>query len=196
MGPEAGAHERSLIQLVGIGPLPPGFAEELAVRVSRRVAVPCQVRQTPSQTELRRVPGRDQVDADWLLGLLEARPLPAGAVAMGITALDLAIPIFTFVFGRARESGHAALVSAARLAPEFYGLAPDAALTRHRTVLEVLHELAHVGGLRHCPDAACLMSFAGSVERVDVRGVDFCPTCLRDLPRWLHPGGGEVTDVR
>jgi len=114
------------------------------------VAVPCQVSEAHDATELRRVPGRDQVDADWLLGLLEARPLPAGAVAMGITALDLAIPIFTFVFGRARELGHAALVSAARLAPEFYGLAPNAALTLHRAVIEVVHELGHVGGLRHC----------------------------------------------
>jgi hypothetical protein len=55
----------------------------------------------------------------------------------------------------------------------------------HRTLVEVVHELGHVASLVHCPDAACIMSFAGSVERVDVRGGDFCPACAAQLPPWL-----------
>ena len=45
---------------------------------------------------------------------------------VGVTSLDVGLPIFTFVFGRARQGGSAAVVSLARLEPAFYGLAPDA----------------------------------------------------------------------
>ena len=44
---------------------------------------------------------------------------------LGLTEQDLAIPIFTFVFGRARSGGWAAVVSLARLDPTFYGLPSD-----------------------------------------------------------------------
>lgn len=185
MGPEEDPPETTALHLVGLGPLAPGLLPELAARISRRVGLPCRVADHSLAADLPRIPGRDQVDADRLLAGLEARPLGSGVV-VGITALDVAIPIFTFVFGRARESGHAALVSLARLAPEFYGLPQDHELMKQRAVAEVLHELGHVTGLRHCRDASCLMSFAGSVERVDIRGSVFCPECLAQLPRWLR----------
>ena len=41
---------------------------------------------------------------------------------LGITGLDLYIPILTFVFGEAQMGGPCAIVSYHRLAQEFYGL--------------------------------------------------------------------------
>jgi archaemetzincin len=109
---------------------------------------------------------------------------------VGVTPKDVAIPIFTFVFGRARAGGSAALVSLARLDPAFYGLGQDNGLMAWRAVQEMLHELGHLALLGHCPDAACVMSFAGSVEKIDVRGAGFCARCAPGLPSWLaaHPG--------
>ena len=157
--------------------------EDLAARLSRRVHVPCLV-DAEARIDPPLLPDREQGDADALLAHLERRAV-AHEVTVAIVALDLGIPIFTFVFGRARQGGTAALVSLARLDPTFYGLPEDRERLTHRALVEVVHELGHVASLVHCPDAACIMSFAGSVERVDVRGGDFCPACAAQLPPWF-----------
>lgn len=165
--------------------LPRLVVEDLAARLSRHVAAPCRVVAEPD-LDPPKLPDRDQADADALLGLLEASAARPGVVLVGLTARDMSIPIFTFVFGRARQNGRAALVSLARLDPVFYGLPPDPERLAGRAVSEVLHELGHLGALAHCRDASCLMSFAGSVEKVDVRGSAFCASCAAKLPRWLR----------
>ena len=177
------------VHLLPLGPLSLVLLEDLASRLSRRLAVPCRVASSPLEAELPRLPDRDQIDADALLSRLEHRATDPEAVVVGVTALDLAIPVFTFVFGRARQGGRAALVSLARLDPGFYGSSPDGERKAERTVTEMLHELGHLASLSHCEDAACLMAFAGSVERVDVRGSVFCDLCRGRLPRWLREPG-------
>jgi archaemetzincin len=186
MGPTGEPRAIETLELVGLGPLSPGLAVELVTRLSRRVRAPCRLEVGDREPELPRVPGRAQIDADALLERLEARPLEAGAVVVGLTACDIAIPIFTFVFGRARSPGQAAVVSTARLDPAFYGLPTDPERTARRTIDEILHELGHVAGLRHCDDPACLMRFAGSVEHVDARGSEFCARCAARLPHALR----------
>jgi len=170
------------VRLVGFGPPPPLSLQDLAARVSRRVAVACRFEPFSDAEELPLIPGRDQVCADRLLARLEGEPIEPGAVRVGLVGVDIAIPIFTFVFGRARSGGHAAIVSTARLDPRFYGLPGNAALMARRTVDEILHELGHIAGLQHCVLPDCLMHFAGTVEQVDVRGSEFCPRCAAHLP--------------
>jgi archaemetzincin len=170
------------LELLAIGPLP-DTAAELALRLSCEVHLPCRL--AHGEVAVPPLLGRDgQGDADALLATLEARAAP-GAVLVGLTAQDLALPIFTFVFGRARQAGAAAVVSVARLDPVFYGLPPRPELRLRRTLDEVRHELGHAAGLVHCADRSCLMSFAGSVEKVDARGSAFCADCAGTLPAWL-----------
>lgn len=175
------------LHLVAVGPLAQAALEDLARRLSRRTSASWRVASLPREVTIPRLADRDQVDADALLAALEAREDPG--VSVGVTALDLAIPIFTFVFGRARRHGRAAVVSLARLDPTYYGLRADEERFAERATAEVLHELGHVAGLDHCPDASCLMSFAGSVEKGDVRGSEFCVACAELLPRWLRSPG-------
>jgi archaemetzincin len=175
------------LHLVPVG-VSQGDAEDLAARLSRRTRAPWRVSPASAAISLPPLPGRDQADADGLLAILDEQSSD-GAVAVGLTAADIAIPIFTFVFGRARQGGRAAVVSLARLDPAFYGLAPDRERLYERATAEVLHELGHVANLGHCNDASCLMSFAGSVEKVDVRGSAFCSACDALLPRWLRSSG-------
>lgn len=188
MGPD---HPPDSLRLLVIGPGPPLPVPDLAARLSRRVALPCHAGAPVEGLDLATLPGRGQVDADRLLARIHAWPAEPGAVLVGLTALDVAIPIFTFVFGRARLGGRAALVSTARLDPRFYGLPSDPLLAARRTTDEVIHELGHVAGLRHCDDALCLMRFAGSVDQVDARGSAFCPGCERRLPAWLETAGRD-----
>jgi len=152
-------------------------AEELVAHASAHLAVPCRLLEAPAGLALVRVPGRDQIDADRLLGAIEALDNPEGRALVGLTDRDLAIPIFTFVFGRARVGGHAAVVSLARLRPEHYGRPPDPALTARRATAEILHELGYVAGLGHCQDFQCLMRFSTDVEAADLRPMALCPAC-------------------
>jgi archaemetzincin len=176
------------VDLLPVGSLPAGTLEALAVRVSRRVETPCHVL-APGELESRRIPGRDQLDASALLEALETRVTGDSRLLVGVTGEDIAIPVFTFVFGLARSGGRACVVSLARADPAFYGLPADLDLQLDRTVAEILHELGHLATLDHCPDRSCLMSFAGNVERVDARGSRFCPVCAGRLPPWLRGGG-------
>jgi len=184
MAARGGPRTPEAVRLLPIGDMSRIRVEDLAARLSRRIPVPCRVDQAPLMAPPL-LADREQGDADALLAQLEAEAGAGREVTVGVVALDLAIPIFTFVFGRARQGGLVALVSLARLDPGFYGLPEDREILTHRTLVEVVHELGHVAGLPHCPDAACVMSFAGSVERVDVRGHDFCAACTVRLPPWM-----------
>jgi archaemetzincin len=151
--------------------------------VSRRVSVPCRLESVLSFEDLPLIEGRQQVDADAVLHILEARPRAAGRVVVGLTGLDIGTRIFRFVFGRARRSGDAAVVSLARLDPAFYGMPPDPRLTMHRLATEILHELGHVAGLGHCNDFSCRMHFVANVESLDLRGNGLCRRCKsREVP--------------
>ena len=96
---------------------------------------------------------------------------------LGVTDMDLCIPILTYVFGEAQVGGTAAVVSIARLRQEHYGLEPDRSLLRERLRKESLHELGHTFGLVHCPSRDCVMYLSNTVVDVDTRGRDFCRGC-------------------
>ena len=74
---------------------------------------------------------------------------------LGVTDVDLAIPMLSFLFGQAQFDGPVAVVSLCRLHQEFYGLPRRRRLLRERTVKEVLHELGHTFGLVHCAEPTC-----------------------------------------
>jgi archaemetzincin len=179
------------VHLLSVGSLPPGTLEALAARLSRRVELACHVL-PPRALPVRRIPGRDQIDAGALLEALEARAAAETGLLVGVAGEDIAVPVFTFVFGLARQGGRACVVSLSRTDPSFYGLPPDPDLRDERAVAEVLHEMGHLATLEHCPDRGCLMSFAGNIERVDTRGSRFCPSCAERLPHWLTPRGVRV----
>ena len=139
----------------------------------------------PFEGELPLLDGRTQVNADPLLEMLEAQA-ERGSLLIGLLALDIGSPLFTFFFGRARVAGHTAIVSLARLNPTYYGLPADRALTVRRAVWEMIHELGHVAGLSHCRTPACIMRLANSVDAVDLRGDRFCPECSAVLPDFFR----------
>jgi archaemetzincin len=108
--------------------------------------------------------------------LAQAAP-PDAARVLGITHVDLAIPMLSFLFGQAQLDGPIALISLCRLRQEFYGLPADATLLRERTVKEALHELGHSFGLTHCSERECPMSLATHIEAVDAKTDRFCARC-------------------
>ncbi len=112
---------------------------------------------------------------------------------LGVTEVDLAIPMLTFLFGQAQLDGPVAVVSLCRLRQEFYGLPPNDALLRERTIKEMLHELGHTFGLTHCPEPQCAMSLATHIDLVDTKKERYCARCGAHLARRLAVSNGEPT---
>ncbi|NKE72811.1 archaemetzincin family Zn-dependent metalloprotease [Candidatus Manganitrophus noduliformans] len=96
---------------------------------------------------------------------------------LGIVSVDLFAPDLNFVFGEADPREGVAVISIARLKPEFYGLPPNGSLLRLRILKEAVHELGHTYGLGHCPDPVCVMRFSNELQETDRKGASFCPEC-------------------
>jgi len=122
---------------------------------------------------------RNQYNSSLLLAkLLEIKPRNAHRI-LGITDLDLFIPILTFVFGEAQLNGPAAVVSIHRLRNQFYGLKRNEQLLRDRLEKETIHELGHTFGLIHCRNDLCVMNVSTYVENIDIKSSRLCQSCLR-----------------
>lgn len=94
-----------------------------------------------------------------------------------LTELDLYIPVLTFVFGEAQLSGKHSVVSVCRLHEEFYTGISNEKLLLERTIKEILHELGHNFGLKHCDNWECVMHSSLNVEQVDIKGNSYCKAC-------------------
>ena len=180
------------LEFLAVGPVPPALVTDVVTRVSRAVALPCRIAPAPEKLAAPLLEGRPQIDADRLLDEVERRAVQGGVVLAALVARDMGSPLFTHFFGRARLGGRALIVSVARLSPQFYGLADDAAIAARRAALEVVHELGHVAGLRHCDDARCLMRLAHNVDAVDLRGTTWCDVCAARLPPALRGAQGAM----
>jgi len=96
---------------------------------------------------------------------------------LGITAVDLYIPIFTFVFGEAQLDGKAAIISTFRPGESASNLRPPRPLFLERLIKLSVHELGHTFGLGHCRQPGCLMHFAANLEKLDQTHLEFCEYC-------------------
>lgn len=124
---------------------------------------------------------RGQYNSRILLRELLASAGPPPNRVLGLTAVDLFIPVLTYVFGEAQLGGQAALLSAHRLRPEVYGLPENPRLIRERVSKTALHELGHTYGLVHCHAPSCVMRSATYPEHVDLKEGRFCRACVRVL---------------
>ncbi len=123
-------------------------------------------------------PRRKQWSSTRIISWL-ARSGPEGKV-LGVTDVDLFIPILTFVFGEAQVGGRAAVVSTARLAEP--GLRDDR-IVLERLSKESVHEVGHVLGLLHCETPGCVMGRSASVRDVDGKRGEPCAACRARLTR-------------
>ncbi|MCX8117768.1 MAG: archaemetzincin family Zn-dependent metalloprotease [Desulfobacterota bacterium] len=129
-------------------------------------------------------PSRNQYNSSGLLLQLIQDPPPETLRILGVTELDLFIPIFTFLFGEAQLNGIGSIVSAHRLHNPFYGLPEDLSLLQSRLFKESVHELGHTFGLIHCFNLRCVMNTSTYVEDIDQKSERFCRSCQRQILQW------------
>jgi len=103
-------------------------------------------------------------------------PVPEGFVLI-LTDMDLFIPVLTHIYGEAELEGRYSIVSLCRLHEEFYTSETNPSLLLERSYKEIIHELGHNVGLRHCRDWRCVMHSSSGIEEVDIKGYLFCADC-------------------
>jgi archaemetzincin len=129
-------------------------------------------------------PASNQHNSSGLLLQLISDTPPDTFKILGITELDLFIPIFTFLFGEAQLNGKGALVSTHRLHNQFYGIPENKELLKNRLLKEGIHELGHTFGLIHCFTLKCVMKSSTYVEEIDQKSTDFCRLCEQKIIHW------------
>ncbi|MDY6882092.1 MAG: archaemetzincin [Thermodesulfobacteriota bacterium] len=151
--------------------------------ISARCGLPCRVSGGMGDPEYAFDEKRGQYNSKLILKpLLEACPDHALRI-IGVTQVDMFVPILKYVYGLALMEGRCAVISLHRLRPEFYDHLPDPVLLMDRAEKTAIHEVGHSFGLTHCRDRHCVMYPSTRIRDTDFKEPDFCPTCF-ELFKW------------
>lgn len=166
-----------LLRLLPIGNCGGQLLQELGAAMGKVFRVPFLVLPQALDPEAAFHAERQQYHSSEILASMQACNANDSWRVLGVTAVDLYIPILTFVFGEAQIGGPCAVVSSYRLRQEFYGLPADAELLRERLVKEAVHEIGHTLELTHCNHYRCAMAASHAVEWIDIKDAWLCPQC-------------------
>ena len=176
------------IKLIAVGPVPPAMMEFLQEGLRRELGA--DVRLGGSLPMPASCPeGRKQYPAEPFLEALAAARPPGPELILGVTGVDLTYENLNFVFGLADFQMHCAVITLARLYPEYYGQPRDPRLFKERALKEAIHEIGHLMGLHHCSDPTCIMFFSNSIVGTDRKGPGFCRECRKLLREKKLRGG-------
>ena len=165
------------VELVRIGAVPPVMLRVLREDLTGALAHPVWIAPDHIDPAPAFDPARRQYLVSALMETLLDQPREAGVFTIGVTDVDLFLPVFTHVFGTAQLGGPVGVASEFRLRPELSGDPSDAGVLRRRLLKEVLHELGHTLGLVHCKAPWCAMSPSRLPEQIDLKDAMFCPAC-------------------
>lgn len=165
------------LQLLPIGKLNGRLLMNLAPSMANTFAMPCEILRSELDPEFAYHRERQQYHSSEILGRMQGLVTSQTWRLLGVAAVDLYIPILTFVFGEAQIGGTCAVVSLHRLQQEFYGLPEDADLLHDRLLKESVHEIGHTLKLTHCDDYRCAMSPSHAVEWIDLKDSALCSSC-------------------
>lgn len=167
----------SLLQVLRVGDIDTDLCCSVAASLGAILSVRCEVVPQVLDPAFAYHGERLQYHSSELLRRMQSSLGSGGWRLLGLTSVDLYIPILTFVFGEAQMDGPCALASSYRLRQEAYGLPPSPEVLRERLLKEAIHELGHTLQLTHCEDYRCAMSSSHSVERIDLKENTFCGHC-------------------
>jgi archaemetzincin len=165
------------LHLLAIGDFDRRLLARLASALGDLFHAPCAMFSEPLDPAFAFHPERQQHHSSEILAAMQHFVRTDSWRVLGITMVDLYIPILTFVFGEAQMGGPCGLVSGHRLQQEFYGLPSDDELFERRLLTESAHELGHTLQLTHCDDYQCAMAPSHGVEWMDLKLSSLCPAC-------------------
>ena len=170
------SHTR-LVGVVPFGQVPEIALKIIGAHISGYFNLSSQILPSLEHPEYALDERRLQYDAGIILKTFESMRFKDYEKVIGVLNLDLFVPIFTHVFGEAKQGGKFALVSLFRLGKNPDGSIPPSSLIFERAAKVALHELGHLFNLLHCEDKRCLMHFSGGVKELDERPLYLCRYC-------------------
>jgi archaemetzincin len=181
---------KDTMALSPIGPMPEDLLTAVAAAVTEAFGCRAVVIRLLDDADFAYHAQRHQYHSTAILERLAQEAPDHALKILGLTSVDLFIPILTHVFGEAQLGGRACVVSTCRLLPHAYPMPGDGPY--QRLTKEAVHELGHTFDLRHCKDPACVMHFCRSEEDVDRKSRRFCRYCsvLLDDALTAHRQGG------
>ena len=181
----------SALYLAAIGRVPQEVLDGAEHAVVEAFALPTRRLAPLPEPQDAYSPSRGQWSSPEFLRWLLDRVPSGGSRLLGVTERDLFVPVLSFVYGQAQLEGKVAVVSLARLRPEFHGFAPDPSTVERRAAVEAVHELGHTFGLVHCADRRCPMSLSIDLSDLDRKTAEPCRGCSA-----LLEGSLEMTRTR
>ena len=166
-----------LLQLLPIGNVDDGLLADLCPALEEILGTRSKVLPVRLNPEFAFHGERQQYHSSEILHRMQSFVTADSWRILGVAAVDLYIPILTFVFGEAQVGGSCAVLSTHRLQQEFYGLPSDRNLFRQRLLKEAVHEVGHTLSLTHCDDYRCVMASSHAVEWIDLKGSALCGAC-------------------
>lgn len=180
------ADKKGSIGVIPLGRVPKEVLEVIATGIPAHLGTSARIlspMKDPAYAYDRR---RLQYNAAHIIQRMEGMALPGCRKILGVLSVDLFLPIFTHVFGEAREGGKCALVSLYRLKRDTEGLEVSTELLVDRAAKVALHEVAHLFSVAHCMDRNCLMHFSMNLQELDEIPTEFCSYCKAYLSEGIR----------
>jgi archaemetzincin len=183
------AAEDAKPSVIAVQPLGPVKAERLAVvkqGLEQAFGVTVEVRKSSPLPKSAWYAPRSRYRADILLDHLHETAGPKPPVVIGITEKDISCTkdehVDWGIFGLGELDGRTCILSTFRLGAR----GADEKKLRERLRKVAIHEVGHVTGLPHCPQAGCVMQDAeASIETVDRESGAFCEECKTASLKWI-----------
>jgi archaemetzincin len=173
------------VEVIPLGPVASRLLQVVAANVFALYRLPAVIGGGADLPQAAFDGRRHQYDAAVLLKHLENRKgPPCAGKTIAVTAVDIFIPIFSHVYGEARQGGTSAVVSTHRLGDVASRSTSESASAELylRAVKVALHELGHLFQMSHCEDRRCLMHYADTLDAIDRTPLQFCRYCRAELP--------------
>jgi archaemetzincin len=169
------------ITLISYGHFEKDFLTNIAASITHEYILPVNIIESYIDLSEFYDPARRQYDGNKLLKEINSNTTTDSLKTVGLFAVDLFIPILTYIYGQAFLCGHTGIASLYRLKNELYGMKQDEKLLLNRFKKVITHELGHTFGLKHCHSSGCVMKSSTYVEDIDQKSANLCPRCKTEI---------------